>query len=444
MDRKESTAAAHGAKKGRHVLNKLSARFVQTVKFPPKWHSDGAGLYLRVTKEGNKSWVFIYPHPKKTGTQREMGFGSFSGVSLEEARRLADRARQELRDGIDPIEQKKATKQAKTLELAKAMTFDECAAAYIEANRAGWKNDKHAGQWETTLATYASPIIGKLPVADIDKGLVLKVLESIWTEKAETASRLRGRIESVLDWATAREYRSGNNPARWKGHLDKILPKRSKVAKVVHHPALPYTRIGVFMVELRKQTGMGAPALEFAILTAARSGEVRGATWGEIDMEGKRWIIPAERMKAGKEHHIPLSDAALDLLKRLPGRAESELVFPAPRGGVLSDMTLTAVLRRMQGDDAPIWTDTAGEAITAHGFRSTFRDWAGETTAYPREVIEHALAHQLKDKAEAAYQRGSLLDKRSRLMADWAAYCNTVKAGEGETVVPIRKSITAA
>lgn len=454
MGKKESTAAIHGAKKGRHVLEKLSSRFVQTVKFPPKWHSDGGGLYLRVTKEGNKSWVFIYPRPGKLRAQREMGLGSYPSVSLKEARRLADMARQDLRDGIDPIEKKKekkekkeeeeeAAKQSAALEQAKAMTFDECAAAYIEANRAGWKNDKHAGQWETTLATYASPIIGKLPVADIDKGLVLKVLEPIWTVKAETASRLRGRIEAVLDWATAREHRSGNNPARWKGHLDKLLPKRSKVAAVQHHPALPYARIGAFMAELRKQAGMGALALEFAILTAARSGEVRGATWSEIDLEARRWIIPAKRMKVGKEHHVPLSDAALDLLKRLPGIAESELVFPAPRGGVLSDMTLTAVLRRMQGDDAPIWTDTAGKAITVHGFRSTFRDWAAETTAYPREVTEHALAHQLRDKAEAAYQRGSLLDKRRRLMADWATYCNTEKKSGRETVVPIRKGKTA-
>jgi integrase len=444
MNKKESTAAVHGAKKGRHVQGKLSARFVQTVKFPPKWHSDGGGLYLRVTKEGNKSWVFIYPHPGKPGSQREMGLGSYPSASLEEARRLADRARQELRDGIDPIEKKKATKQAAATEQAKVMTFDECATAYIKANRAGWKNDKHAGQWETTLATYATPIIGKLPVADIDKGLVLKVLEPIWKVKAETASRLRGRIESVLDWATAREYRSGDNPARWKGHLDKLLPKRSKIAAVQHHPALPYARIGAFMVELRKQAGMGALALEFAILTAARSGEVRGAAWNEIDLEARRWIIPAERMKAGKEHHVPLSDAALDLLKRLPGLAESELVFPAPRSGVLSDMTLTAVLRRMQGDDAPIWTDTAGETITVHGFRSTFRDWAGETTAYPREVIEHALAHQLSDKAEAAYQRGTSLDKRRRLMADWATYCATVKTAEGNNVVAIGKSKAAA
>jgi integrase len=450
MDKKESTAAIHGAKKGRHVLGKLSARFVQTVKFPPKWHSDGGGLYLRVTKDGNKAWVFTYPHPRKapapgkTRVQREMGIGSYPVVSLEEARRLADRARQELRDGIDPIEKKKAAKQAAAFEQAKTMTFDECATAYIKANRAGWKNDKHAGQWEATLATYASPIIGKLPVADIDKGLVLKVLEPIWSKKPETASRLRGRIEAILGWAAVHGYRTGLNPARWKDHLDKALPKRSKIAAVQHHPALPYVRIGTFMVDLRKQAGMGALALEFAILTAARSGEVRGATWNEIDMEARRWVIPADRMKAGKEHHIPLSDAATDLLKRLPGLAESELVFPAPRGGVLSDMTLTAVLRRMQGADAPIWTDTTGGAITAHGFRSAFRDWAGETTAYPREVIEHALAHQLKDKAEAAYQRGSLLDKRRRLMDDWAAYCNTTKKAEGGNVVAIGKSKTAA
>lgn len=428
----ESKFAQWGARKGKHTAKKLTARAVANAKFPPRRRSDGNGLYLNTDKAGRKSWVFVYTVQGRT---REMGLGSYPTVSLEEARRLAAQARQQLRNGIDPIEARKVQERAKALDAAKAMTFDECAAAYIQAHRAGWKNAKHAAQWESTLKTYASPVIGKLPVAAIDKAMVLKVLEPIWTAKPETASRLRGRLEAILDWATAREYRSGDNPARWKGLLDKLLPRRSKVASVQHHPALPYARIGEFMAALRQQEGMAARALEFLILTAARSGEVRGATWQEIDLGKRLWIIPAERMKAGKEHHVPLSDAAIAVLERQQGIGE--FVFPSPRGGMLSDMALTAVIRRMDGS----WTDAFGETITVHGFRSTFRDWAGEMTAYPREVIEHALAHQLRDKAEAAYQRGTLLAKRRRLMEDWAAYCSKKIAGE---VVPIGKSTTAA
>lgn len=433
MDKKESTAAAHGAKKGRHVLNKLSARFVQTIKFPPKWHSDGAGLYLRVTKEGNKSWVFVFPYPGYKHP-REMGLGSYPQVSLEEARRLAELARQDVRDGIDPIEKKKDVRQAAALERSKAMTFDECAAAYIEANRAGWKNDKHAQQWENTLATYASPIIGNLSVAGIDTGLVLKVLEPIWTAKPETANRLRGRIEAVLGWATVRRYRTGDNPAAWRNHLDKVLPARSAVAQVKNHPALPHAEIGAFVAKLREQAGIASRALEFAILTATRTNETIGAAWQEFDLKAGVWTIPAERMKAKREHRIPLSDRALELALEMQPLMTSEAspVFPSPRGKALSNMAMLAILKRMGRDD-----------LTVHGFRSTFRDWAGETTAYPREVIEHALAHQLKDKAEAAYARGTLFDKRRRLMAEWATYCATTKATEGDNVVAIGKGKAA-
>jgi integrase len=294
--------------------------------------------------------------------------------------------------------------------MAEALTFKECAAAYIKAHRAGWKNAKHAQQWENTLAQHAYPVIGELLVRDVKLAQVLAVLEPIWTTTNETAVRLRGRIELVLDWAAARGLRDGLNPARWRGHLDKLLPKPSKVNNREHHTALPVGDVGAFMVMLRAAEGMGARALEFTILTAARSGEVRGATWVEIDTEAKTWTIPGTRMKAGKEHRVPLSDEALALLTALPRMVGNELVFPAPRGGVLSDMTLAAVLRRMKAPAVP------------HGFRSTFRDWAAERTAYPRDVAEMALAHAIGDKVEAAYRRGDLFEKRRLMMADWARF----------------------
>lgn len=400
-------------------INKLSAVAVQKAK-APGYYGDGGGLWLQISKLGGKSWVFRFTQHGKT---REMGLGPVHTVSLSQARVKASEFRAVVADGRDPIAERKAQQQHARLSAANAKTFDECATAYIEAHRAGWKNEKHGKQWSATLDAYASPVIGKLPASAVDTGLVLRILEPIWQEKTETASRLRGRIESVLDWATVRGYRAGENPARWKGHLDKLLPARSKVQKVQHHAALPYVEIGAFMAELRKREGVSARALEFSILTVARSGEVRGAMWAEFDLEGRVWTVPAERMKAGKEHRVPLSKEAVALLKALPRLEDCEYVFPAPKGGKLSDMALTAVLRRMERAD-----------LTQHGFRSTFRDWAGETTAYPREVIEHALAHQLKDKAEAAYQRGDLLAKRARLMADWAKYCGLTKAAAGSVV----------
>lgn len=403
-------------------IGKLSALAVSKAS-DPGYYGDGGGLLLQVSQAGAKSWVFRFKSPL-TGKPREMGLGPLSTYSLAEARMRARDARQAVDAGRDPIAEREAERQRNKLEAAKAMTFDQCAAAYIEAHRAGWKNPKHAAQWAATLATYAGPVIGALPVASVDMPLVLRILEPIWTTKNETASRLRGRIESVLDWATVRGFRTGDNPARWKGHLDKVLPAPGKVQKVEHHAALPYQQAGAFMAELRKREGMAARALEFAILTACRSGEVRGATWQEIDLAARIWVIPGERMKAGKEHRVPLSDAAVSLLEALPRLEGSDAVFFAPRGGALTDMALTAVLRRMERGD-----------LTAHGFRSTFRDWAGETTAFPREVIEHALAHQLKDKAEAAYQRGDLLAKRARLMQAWAEHCATDKSGAAVTPI---------
>lgn len=414
-------------------IEKLSAVKVAKLK-QPGCYGDGGNLWLQIGPNGGKSWLFRY---SLHGKAKNMGLGPLHTVSLTEAREKATAARKLLLDGLDPGTEKQERLNALKMAAAIRVTFDHCAEKYIEAHRAGWKNPKHADQWENTIATYASPHIGAMPVANIDTPHILKVLEPIWSEKTETASRLRGRLEKILDWAKVRGYRSSDNPAKWGGHLAMMLPNIPKASRTEHHPALPYQQVGAFMAALRLQEGMGARALEFAILTAARSGEVRGAVWQEIDLNEKHWTIPKGRMKMKREHRIPLTDAAVKLLKALPRFKDCDLVFPAPRKGQLSDMTLTAVIRRMQGDDAPVWTDTAGQPITAHGFRSTFRDWAGETTAHPREVIEHALAHQLKDKAEAAYQRGTLFDKRRRLMADWSKFC-TLKQPTADNVVGIR------
>lgn len=395
----------------------------------PGYHFVGgvAGLILQVTDTKARSWIL---RASVGGKRRDIGLGGFPDVTLAGAREAARIARDKIKAGTDPVEERAAARSALAASRASAITFGEAAAKYIEANEAGWKNSKHAAQWTSTIETYANPTIGKLRVSDIDTQHVVGILEAIWNSKTETASRLRGRIESVLDWAKVRGYRKGENPARWKGHLDHILPARAKVQKVKHHPALDYRHVGTFLAALKTVDGMGARALEFAILCACRSNEARGATWAEIDQKDGVWIIPPERMKADKEHRIPLSPAAADLLNNLPRMAGTTLIFPSAKNDVLSDMTLTAVIRRMNEASTKAgnsgWLDNAGNVITAHGFRSTFRDWAGETTAYPREVIEHALAHQLKDKAEAAYQRGDLLDKRRRLMADWAKHCATV------------------
>lgn len=390
----------------------LSALAVQRLKEPGRYAVGGVdGLHLRIVGE-SRAWVLRI----KIGDRRcDIGLGPYPEVSLANARDIAREHRKKVRDGIDPLRERQQARAALRVERAKSKTFKDCAEAYVEAHKVGWKNDKHIKQWSATLETYAYPKLGALPVAAIDTALVQDVLRPIWSAKTETASRVRGRIESVLDWAKVNGYREGENPARWRGHLDKLLPARSKVQKVEHHAALPYAEVGSFMIDLRKRDGISARALEFSVLCASRSGEVRGAKWGEIDLVGKTWTVPGDRMKAGKEHRVPLSNAAVALLKALPRVKDSEYVFPAPRGGGLSDMALTAVLKRMERD-----------GLTQHGFRSTFRDWAGETTAYPREVIEHALAHQLKDKAEAAYQRGDLLTKRAHLMSDWAKFCATV------------------
>jgi len=411
---------------GQRTLYRLSAKEVSNLT-KRGYYADGGGLYFRVSEFETRLWAFRYTRGGKT---REMGLGAYPDVTLKAARERAEKARELLRDDIDPIDRRKAARSAMLAAREAALTFEQCAAAFIAVKEHEWKNAKHGDQWRNTLTAYAYPVIGSLLVHHVDQTHILKILEPIWTTKTETASRLRGRLENVLDYATARGYRKGDNPARWRGHLDKLLATPAKVAKVAHHAALSYTEAGSFMADLRQQAGMGARALEFAIVTAARSGEVRGATWAEVDIDQAVWNIPAGRMKAGREHRIPLSDAALELLQHLPRTDGSELLFPNTKGAALSDMTLTAVLRRM------------GRQITAHGFRSTFRDWAGETTAYPREVIEHALAHQLKDKAEAAYARGTLFDKRRRLMADWAKFCATV--ANVASVTPINSARHAA
>ena len=308
--------------------------------------------------------------------------------------------------------------------MAEALTFKECAAAYITAHRAGWTNAKHAQQWENSLEQHAYPVIGELLVRDVKLPQVMAVLEPIWTTTNETAVRVRGRIELVLDWATARGLREGLNPARWRGHLDKLLPKPSKVKAVEHHPSLPFTEAGAFMVELRQARGMGARALEFLILTAVRSGDVCGATWAEIDLDSNTWTIPAGRIKARKEHRVPLSAEALELLKALPRMAGTDLVFPAPRSGQLSDATVGKVIKRMNARyTPPRWIDPKdGRPAVPHGFRSTIRDWASERTNYPHDVAEMALAHAIGDKVEAAYRRGDLFEKRRLMMADWAKF----------------------
>lgn len=395
------------------TVEKLSALAVSRAK-EPGYYGDGAGLYLQVSKSLTKSWIFRFT---RGGKQREMGLGALHTITLAQAREKAKDCRSKLLDGIDPLEARNAAKLGDALDRAKAMTFDHCAAAYIAAHRGSWKSAKHALQWEATLATYARPVIGDLPVAAVDTALVVKVLQPIWSEKTETATRLRGRIESILDWATVSKFRVGENPARWRGHLDNLLADPGKMNRVVHHAALPWQEIGTFMSDLKKREGIAARAVELAILTAARSGEVRGAVWSEFDLEDAMWVIPAERMKAGREHRVPLSTAALSVLRAAP--RIDEIVFPGARAGTpLSDMSLTAVLRRM-----------GRKEITVHGFRSTFRDWCAESAgnAFPREVCEHALAHSLPDKVEAAYRRGDLIEKRKVLMQVWSDYCDTAK-----------------
>ena len=402
------------------VTGKLTALKVAREK-RPGLYGDGGGLYLQVTARGSKSWIFrfwiadrdpITGHvvrdtstKKARGRSREMGLGSSNTVSLAEARDRAAECRKLREQEIDPIEARETAKRQAALERAKSLKFKEAAANYMAAHRVAWRNDKHAAQWTSTLRTYAYPLIGDISLQAIDTGLVMKVVEPIWATKPETANRVRGRIETILDWATVRGYRQGENPARWRGHLDKLLPSRSKVRKTQHHSALPYAELSAFLTCLRGQEGIAARALEFTILTASRTSEVIGARRSEFNRREKLWTVPAQRMKAGKEHRVPLPDRALELIST-ESLGNDDFVFPGGRSGrPLSNMAMLKLLGRMGRDD-----------LTVHGFRSTFRDWASERTNFPNEVIEMALAHTIESKTEAAYRRGDLVHKRRRLM----------------------------
>jgi integrase len=399
----------------------LSAVKVRNLK-GPGYFADGGSLYHRVAPGGSRGWIFRYT---MTGKTRDMGLGPYPQITLADARVHARECRALLQRGIDPIDQRRAQRASGRVAEAKTATFEECARGYIVDHEAAWANAKHRAQWSSTLAAYASPHFGKLPVAAIDDGLVLQALRPIWKDKPETASRVRGRIEAVLDWARVHGYRSGENPARWKGHLDHILPARSKLAKTKHHAALPYTEVGAFLEVLRECTDLSARALELAILTATRTNEVIGARWDEVDFTAMTWTIPAERMKGRKEHRVPLSAPAVALLERLHESRIGEFVFPGSKPGrALSRMALPMLLRRLGRGD-----------ITVHGFRSTFRDWAGEVTSFPNHVVEMALAHAVPSAVEKAYRRGDLLAKRQQLMEAWAQFCSAPRGA----VVPFEK-----
>jgi integrase len=421
-------------------LNRLTARGVATAT-GPGLHADGGGLYLRIGRGGAKSWCLRF---MLQGKAREMGLGGLSKVTLADARKRAADQRRLLADKVDPIERREAESTAKKVEAARTMTFDDGAAAYIKAHEAAWRNAKHRQQWKNTIATYVSPVFGSLSIADVDVAMVMKVIEPLWSKKPETAGRVRGRIEAVLDWAKARGFRDGENPARWRGHLDQLLPAKSKLRKVKHHPALPYAEIGEFIADLRTREGTAADALEFLILTVGRTNEVIVARWPEIDVATRVWNVPAERMKGGVEHRVPLSAAALAVLNRMRGEG-GEFIFPGLKlGKPLSDMSMLNLIGRMNGDRArrghtPYIDPRQGNAdVTPHGFRSTFRDWAAERTNFQRELAEKAVAHTIGDETERAYQRGDLLEKRRRLMDAWAEFC--VRPVPAARVVDLRRA----
>jgi integrase len=378
-----------------------------------------AGLAINVCVSGSRSWVLRYT---VNGRRRDKGLGGYPDVTLAQAKEKARATRALLDRGIDPVEAGQASRRKLIADQLVLMTFSQAATTYIDTHEASWRNAKHAQQWRNTIEKYAVPVIGQMPVRDVGLPDILSILEPIWRTKTETANRLRGRMESVLDWANAKGFRGEGNPARWRGLLDKLLPSPNKIAKIDHHRALPYAELPAFMKILATQEGIGARALEFAILTGCRSGEVRGAKWAEFDLEEGVWTIPADRMKMGKEHRVPLSGTALAIILKQKEQAFCDYVFPSTvgskqpdsQGKPLSDMTLSAVLRRMK------------VAAVPHGFRSTFRDWCAEQTDYPKDVAEMALAHAIGNKVEAAYRRGDLFNKRRQMMQDWADYANGV------------------
>lgn len=411
---------------------------LQVKNAKPGRHADGEGLHLLVKRSGARSWVYRF---MLNGKARDVGLSRCpeavallqktgrNDLTLAQARDVASIYRMKVKLGIDPLTERenaeKAAASARQAEKAAAVTFKAMAEQFLSMNEANWRNAKHRQQWRNTLNTYAYPIIGKMRVGDIETPHVLQILEPIWLSKSETAGRIRGRIEAILDAAKVREYRSGENPARWRGHLANLLPARPKLSRG-HHKALPYDEVPALLSSLRSHRAVSALALEFTVLTAARTGEVLGASWEEIDFKKRAWTIPAHRMKAGREHRVPLSDQAIRIL-RFAQKLGKTHVFPGQRGGSMSSMAMLMLLRQMQ------------PGITVHGFRSSFRDWAAECTGYSHEVCEMALAHTIGNKAEAAYRRGDLFEKRRRLMDDWANYCDEGQATQG-LVIPIRKA----
>lgn len=376
----------------------------------PGMYADGLGLYLKVGSGNSKHWIFRY---RINGKLRDMGLGPLHTVSLAEARDKAEASRAQRLKGLDPLDERSKDRQTKTIDAAVAVTFEKCAETYIATHRDGWKNSKHADQWTATLKTYVYPVFKDTPVAAIDDTLVLKVLQPIWKEKTETASRVRGRIENILDWARVMKYRTGDNPARWRGHLDHLLPKRSRVAVIVHHAAMRIDETPAFIQTLQREKTIVARAFEFCILTATRTSETMGMRWSEYDEKTQLWTVPAARMKAGRDHRIPLAERAQQILGEMQNAQIGDFVFP---GGLeerpFSSMAFLMLLRRLKRSD-----------ITAHGFRSTFRDWAAERTDFPNEVVEMALAHTISNKVEAAYRRGDLFEKRRQLAEAWATFC---------------------
>lgn len=392
------------------------------------------GLYLQVVPSGARTWIY---RAMMAGKRRDMGLGGFPGVTLAMAREVAREARQAISDGADPIESRKAAKREAVEAAASRVTFQWCAEQYIAAHRAGWKNAKHADQWVNTLRDYAYPVLGDMLVSGIKLEHVVRVLDPIWLTKNETASRLRGRVEKVLDWAKVAGYRSGDNPAAWKGNLSVSMPRPSKVQAKRHQPAVQVAQVGAFVQDLRAVHGTAARALEFALLTAARSGEVLGMVWGEVDMVARVWTVPASRMKAGKEHRVPLSEQALKVLEAMgPGEAGDYVFKGRPSKGntntKLSNMAMGMLMRRMA------YKDSAGNVCVPHGLRSTFRDWGGDISGYPRDMLEFCLAHAISSDTEKAYRRGDALERRRALMQDWARWCDKVGDAGAGVVVSLR------
>lgn len=393
--------------------HRLTAKAVENQK-KPGLYADGGNLHLRIAPGGSKGWIFRFT---LAGRTRDAGLGSYPTVSLAEARNEADRLRKQIAEGTDPIEARKSQRVASRAEAERAITFERCAKAYVESHQAGWKNNKHRAQWHSTLKTYVYPVIGQLPVKDVDTAHLTQILRPIWTSKPETASRVRGRIEVILSWAKVRGYRDGENPAQWRGHLDHLLPAKGRVRKVVHHAALPYSEMPTFISRLRSHSSTTARALEFLILTNTRTSETLKATWSEIDLERRLWIIPGPRMKADKEHRVPLSSRAAEVVVELAEIRCSEYVFPGMKlGRPLSQMALLMMLRRMGYEQG---------TVTAHGFRSTFKDWVSECTNLSMEASEIALSHKVANAVEAAYRRGDMFEKRREMMEAWSAFCGS-------------------